>query len=91
LSPGVDHLGGGPGPGSTDFLSPLRAWVEAGTDPEDLVSQELLPGATEPILSRPLCRYPRSPRYTGTGDANDAARFHCTDSPCCGYPVSGVG
>jgi feruloyl esterase len=79
LSPGVDHLGGGPGPGSTDFLSALIAWVETGTAPEDLISHELQQGTTEPILSRPLCRYPRYPRYNDSGEADDAASFHCAD------------
>ncbi len=29
------------------------------------------------IASRPMCRYPLTPRYDGKGDPNEAASFAC--------------
>jgi feruloyl esterase len=72
-SPGVDHLNGGPGAGTADYLGALIAWVEEGTAPGDLVAHKIA-GAP---LSRPLCRYPRYPRYEGKGAPSSAASFRC--------------
>jgi feruloyl esterase len=76
-SPGVDHLNTGVGPGTTDFLAALDAWVEDGTAPGDLVSFKLDPRSGDPVLSRPLCRHPNYARYTGSGDPNLADSFAC--------------
>jgi Tannase and feruloyl esterase len=72
-SPGVDHLNGGPGAGTADYLGALVAWVEEGTAPGDLVAHKVA-GET---LSRPLCRYPAYPQYNGKGDPASSASFHC--------------
>jgi len=72
-SPGVDHLNGGPGAGTADYLGALVAWVEQGTAPGDLVAHRFAGGP----LSRPLCRYPRYPHYNGSGDPSSAESFHC--------------
>jgi feruloyl esterase len=77
-SPGVDHLAGGPGASTIDFLSALRAWVEEDRAPQDLIAARPASGSVAG-LSRPLCRFPGYPRYNGTGDVNDAANFHCAE------------
>jgi feruloyl esterase len=38
LVPGMLHCGGGPGPSGVDWLATLRAWVEDGKAPGDLVA-----------------------------------------------------
>jgi pimeloyl-ACP methyl ester carboxylesterase len=76
-SPGVNHTNSGSGPGITDFLAALEAWVEEGTSPGDLVSVKL-DQAGNPVLSRPLCRYPSYPHYDGSGDPAAASSFVCT-------------
>jgi feruloyl esterase len=58
----------------TDFLAALIAWVEEGRAPGDLVSYK---AGTDPLLTRPLCRYPGYPRYNGDGDPLMAESFHC--------------
>jgi predicted esterase len=79
-APGVLHCFGGEGSDFVDLLTPLRTWVEAGTAPsqQNLVALKL---RTQPTLSltnpRPLCKYPRYPRYIG-GDANLASSYMCT-------------
>ena len=70
VAPGVNHCTGGLGADSTDLLGALDAWVTKGTPPETLTAQKLATdGSTE--LTRPLCRHPLYPRYTGP--ANNAA------------------
>ena len=81
ITPGVTHCGGGPGADSSDLLTALDSWVDKGTAPDVLASSKLAADGSV-SLSRPLCRYPQYPRYTGP--ANDAAaarlaaNFSCT-------------
>ena len=72
-SPGVDHLNGGPGAGTADYLGALVAWVEQGTAPGNLVAHRF----GDESLTRPLCRYPGYPHYGGQGDPASAESFHC--------------
>lgn len=75
-APGVDHVGSG-APANVDMLAALVDWVERGKAPAALqiVEQEVkLPFAV--TLARPLCEWPRWPRFKG-GDAALAASFEC--------------
>jgi feruloyl esterase len=75
-APGVDHVGTG-GPATVDMLPALVAWVEQGQPPSGLVLAEQ--SAKPPFAvsrTRPLCEWPRWPRYRG-GDPNAAASFEC--------------
>ena len=85
----MGHCGGGIGPNdfgngrssTTDaehnILSALETWVERGTAPAKLIgSGRAVNDPTKP-LTRPLCPYPQTLRYAGTGDPNDAASFSC--------------
>jgi feruloyl esterase len=74
-SPGVDHTGTGRGAPLVDLLGALDAWVEDGTPPEDLIAYRVELDLQIPF--RPLCRYPRYPRYQGSGDPRSAASFVC--------------
>ena len=76
VAPGVDHVGTG-APANIDMLSVLADWVERGRAPGDLevVSQERVPPFSV-IASRPLCRWPAYPHYTG-GAQNRARSFEC--------------
>ena len=57
-----------------DSLTTLERWVEAGTAPSGQVTTDT---AGVPGRTRPLCDYPKWPRYKGAGDANAAASFDC--------------
>jgi len=46
-------------------------WVEHGIAPEQILAQNASGG------TRPLCPYPRTAIYNGTGSTDDAATFHC--------------
>jgi Tannase and feruloyl esterase len=75
-APGVDHVGTG-GPATVDMLPALVAWVEKGQPPTGLVLSEQ--NAKPPFAvsrTRPLCEWPRWPRYRG-GDPAAATSFEC--------------
>jgi hypothetical protein len=71
-APGVGHCGGGNGPQPQNLFGALVNWVESGTAPDQILAQ-----TTGGAVKRPLCPYPQTAIYDGTGDQNDAASFHC--------------
>lgn len=76
MAPGMAHCSGGTGPNTADWLAALEAWVERGVAPDRIVATHAVEGVVDRV--RPLCVYPQVARYTGRGDANDAANFVCT-------------
>jgi feruloyl esterase len=78
MAPGVYHCSGGPGPNVFDLLTPLVTWVETGEAPETLVAAKFVNDTGPAVqMTRPLCVYPKVPRYNGSGDTNVAASFTC--------------
>lgn len=79
LQPGVQHCAGGVGPDVVDLLGPVSTWVEAGVRPSEqqVVASKLDATSGETVMTRPLCRYPSFPKYSGHGDVNAAASFSC--------------
>ena len=73
LMPGVGH-GTGPFHPAIDSLSALDQWVQSGVAPETLSMSDLNTATLG--RTRPLCRYPLWPRYTG-GDVNAASSYAC--------------
>lgn len=75
LIPGANH-----GPSEAEFMpawdavGALDQWVVEGKAPRHPVAQDTRPDADR---SRPLCEYPKWPKYNGHGDAGDATNFHC--------------
>ena len=65
-------------PAKVDMLGALDAWVDTGKAPEQLlqVTQETK-APFKVTASRPMCRYPLTPRYNGSGDPNEASSFAC--------------
>ncbi|MCC7461627.1 MAG: tannase/feruloyl esterase family alpha/beta hydrolase [Gammaproteobacteria bacterium] len=75
LIPGFGH-GFGPFDAKFDSLQVLRDWVEQGRAPAQLLASDGNPGVTR---TRPLCDWPRWPKFTGApGTENQAASFTCT-------------
>jgi feruloyl esterase len=73
VAPGVNHCSGGPGADTTDLLAALDQWVIDEKAPGTLTAEKLDPATGEAVFARPLCRYPKYPRYTGpAGDAQAA-------------------
>jgi len=76
LAPGVGHCAGGPGPQPSGQFDAVVRWVEEGKAPETLTAVRRDPsGAT--VRSRPLCRFPMTAIYKGSGSTDDAANFTC--------------
>jgi hypothetical protein len=88
-APGVGHCGipaGALGPNASlgdvgpwpqngaDFAA-LVNWVEKDIAPSQVIGHSAGPAATP--LSRPLCPYPQTAQYVGTGDIHDAGNWVC--------------
>ena len=76
-----------------DILTALERWVEQGKAPERITAARYVTDtdATSGVrMTRPLCVYPRIPRYIGTGSTNDAANFSCVTSPYDGAAYNPV-
>lgn len=73
--PGFGHAHGSfDATGGMPVLDALEAWVERGVPPADLVVTDMNPGANR---TRPMCVFPRWPKYKGSGDINAAANYAC--------------
>ncbi len=78
-APGVQHCFGGAGPDLVDLLTPLRRWVEEGIPPsqQNLLAVKVDTSTSTITSSRPLCKFPKYPRYLGTGNPNLASSYVC--------------
>ena len=77
IAPGVAHCGGGSGADSVDLLATVMEWVEAGRAPGELRASKRDPGSGRVLFTRPLCEFPRWPRYKGRGEVGEAGSFEC--------------
>jgi TonB family protein len=90
MVPGMQHCGEGPGANSFgqfaaagdadhDLSLALERWVERGIAPDKLIATKFVDDKPEKgvAMTRPLCPYPQSAKYKGTGDTNNAASFEC--------------
>jgi feruloyl esterase len=74
MIPGFGH-GFGPFNAKLDSLKALQNWVEQGQAPTGLVAVD---GNLNADRSRPLCQWPKYPKFTGIpGTDNRAASFTC--------------
>lgn len=72
-----------------DAFVALQQWVEKGVAPERIIATKYV--QDQPQLgiqmTRPICPYPKMPKYNGTGDVNDASNFSCVDSQSTNNPM----
>lgn len=73
-APGVGHCSGGSGPQPQGAFDALVDWVENGNAPATLPARITVGDVTR---TRPLCPYPATAVYTGSGSTDDAANFRC--------------
>lgn len=78
LIPGMNHCAGGMATDSFDGLTAIVEWAEKGAAPDRIAASALPGNAYFPNRTRPLCPFPSSARYRGTGSIEDAANFVCT-------------
>jgi len=72
MVPGMGHCSGGPGPYEFELLTTLERWREAGRAPEEIPASN-----PETGLTRPLCAYPETAVYDGSGDTTNAGNWDC--------------
>jgi feruloyl esterase len=75
MIPGMGHCYGGPGTDTFDALGALDRWVVQGIAPDKIVASHSTAGTID--RTRPLCPYPQTARWTGSGNGNEAASFTC--------------
>ena len=75
MVPGMAHCGGGDGTATFDMLAALEAWVEQRQAPDRIPASRVVSGRTE--RTRPLCPYPQTAVYKGSGSTDDATNFVC--------------
>jgi feruloyl esterase len=93
MVPGMQHCGGGSGPNffgqgpgaptndaQHDIAAALERWVEDGVAPKQIIATKYKTGmnpASGILRTRPLCPYPQTANYKGSGSTDDAANFVC--------------
>jgi feruloyl esterase len=75
MVPGMGHCAGGPGATGFDMQPALEQWVEHDKPPQRVVA--IKPNAGDAPLSRPLCPWPQTARYQGSGSTREASSFKC--------------
>jgi feruloyl esterase len=75
MVPGMGHCGGGPGPSVFDKAAAIDRWVESGVRPQSLPASHATGGVTD--RTRPLCAYPTTAHFVGSGSTDDARNFRC--------------
>jgi feruloyl esterase len=75
MVPGMFHCGGGVGTSTFDALTAVVDWVENGTAPQSMLASRLVDGKA--VRTRPLCPYPQTAKYKGTGSIDEAGSFAC--------------
>ena len=75
MVPGMGHCGGGEGPNTFDTVTMLEQWVEQGKPPDKIIASRITGGVVE--RTRPLCPYPQTAVYNGTGSIDEASSFAC--------------
>jgi len=90
MVPGMHHCAGGPGPASFgganqgfpmqfdpqhDIVIALDRWVESGVAPDKIIAAHM----TNKVVDRtfPLCPFPQSAVYDGSGDVKSAESYRC--------------
>ena len=95
MVPGMGHCSGGAGPNSfgqggarpikvdpeDDTLTALEVWVEKEIAPNKFIGSRVDAKTSAVDMTRPICAYPKTPTWNGTGNANDASSFVCADKP----------
>ncbi len=83
LAPGVLHCNGGDGPSPVGdppgdrLFETLVNWVEKKMAPDTVPATLRRNDGT--VMSRPLCAYPKTAKWTGKGSTDEAANFVCVD------------
>jgi feruloyl esterase len=62
-------------PDSFDTQKAIEQWVEQGKAPNSILGKNKVSGQAH--RTRPVCAWPQSAVYKGSGDTNEAANYSC--------------
>jgi feruloyl esterase len=71
----MGHCGGGEGPNVFDTLTALEKWREKDAAPAEIIASQIAKGSV--VRTRPLCPYPQTAHYKGSGNSDQAENFVC--------------
>ena len=77
LVPGMGHCSGGIGTTEFDTQRVIEDWVERAIAPERIEAERI--EADQVVRTRPLCPYPQTARFRGTGNSDRSGNFLCVD------------
>ena len=92
MVPGMQHCAGGPGPSyfsaiptaqqdpKVSMFRALEQWAEKGVAPAEIVATKFKTEGNPSsgvARTRPLCAYPQTAQYKGSGSTDEAANFVC--------------
>jgi feruloyl esterase len=75
MVPGMGHCGGGEGTSTFDMVEAIDRWVDTKVVPAQIPASRVVEGQI--VRTRPLCPYPQTAVFRGTGSTDDAANFIC--------------
>ncbi|WP_244993435.1 tannase/feruloyl esterase family alpha/beta hydrolase [Rhodococcus qingshengii] len=80
LIPGADHANKNAAfAASWDSIGAISEWTRNGNAPTNPVMTDANKSGN--ARTRPMCEYPAWPRYSGSGDPQQATSFQCTGGP----------
>jgi len=77
MVPGMAHCAGGIGTSSFDAQRAIENWVERDIAPDRIEAERI--EENQVVRTRPLCPYPQTARYRGTGNSDRSGSFICSD------------
>jgi feruloyl esterase len=77
MVPGMAHCGGGIGSSEFDAQTAIENWVERAIVPDRIEAERIEGGQV--VRTRPLCPYPQTARYRGSGNSDRSGSFVCTE------------
>ncbi|PYQ76746.1 MAG: tannase/feruloyl esterase family alpha/beta hydrolase [Acidobacteria bacterium] len=75
MVPGMGHCQGGAGTDVFDKVAAVDQWVETGKKLQSIEAAHMNAGVVD--RTRPLCAYPATAHYNGTGSTDHAESFRC--------------
>ena len=75
MAPGMMHCGNGDGPDQFNPMAALERWREKEIAPNMIVASHVSNGVID--ATQPLCPYPQTAIYNGSGSTRDAANYTC--------------
>ena len=71
-----------------DMVSAIVRWVEQGVPPDQITATKYVNDnpAQGVLRTQPLCPYPQTAQYTGSGSPDRAANYYCATGTAAAAP-----